>query len=222
MGATLNRVLIAEDDSVARTLLASTLKKWGYEPIQTTDGQQALAILTEDSAPRIAILDWVMPHLEGVEVCERVRELHPVSPPYMILLTSKSDPADVLKGLAAGAHDFMSKPFDPAELQARLRSGLRTVKLQDSLHRRVRELEVANQEIQHLRGLLPICSYCKNVRNDENYWEKVESYFVKNVGLRFTHGVCPDCQKEVERKLFGDAQTSSDSSSDGPSDKIAI
>jgi CheY-like chemotaxis protein len=202
---TMKRVLVADDDPVARTLVVSTLERWGYETLAATDGKEALETLVGPNAPRIAILDWVMPHLEGIEVCEEVRRHHPASPPYMILLTSKSDAADISAGLEAGAHDFMSKPFDPAELQARLRAGLRTVKLQDSLHRRVRELEAANQEIQHLRGLLPICSYCKNIRNDQNYWEKVESYFLKNVGVRFTHGVCPACQEEVEKRLFGES-----------------
>lgn len=203
------RVLIAEDDPVTSVLLEGTLKRWGHDPVMTTDGPMALDVLLGSDSPRIAILDWVMPRMDGIRVCEQVRESHPSSPPYMILLTSKSDPADVRRGLEAGAHDFMTKPFDPAELQARLRAGMRTVKLQDSLLRRVRELEEANQEIQHLRGLLPICSYCKNVRNDQNYWEKVETYFVKSAGIRFTHGVCPDCKTAVEEKLFRKGSESS-------------
>ena len=205
------RILIAEDDTVSRRLLEATLRKWGHEVVATCDGTQAWEVLQRDDAPLLAVLDVMMPTLGGVELCRRVRGLRRAVAPYLILLTARSGKESVVVGLEAGANDYVAKPFDPAELRARVNAGVQILELQRSLAERVRELEEALSQVQQLQGLLPICSYCKSIRDDGNYWQQVESYIVKHSGVQFSHSICPDCYgrvvqpqiDELRRKLEG-------------------
>lgn len=191
------RVLIAEDDAVSRRVLAATLDKSGYEVVAVADGAEAWAALQREDAPHLAVLDWMMPGMDGVEVCRRVRALSAAAPPYLILLTARSDKEDVVTGLDAGASDYLTKPFDRSELRARVQVGARVVELQDKLAARARELEVALSQVKQLQGLLPICSYCKNIRDEQNYWHRVESYISGHAEVEFSHGICPACYKDV-------------------------
>ena len=191
------KVLIAEDDAVSRRVLAATLDKFGYEVVVAADGAEAWAALQSEDAPHLAILDWMMPEIDGVEVCRRVRALSAAVPPYLILLTAKSGKGDVVTGLDAGASDYLTKPFDRAELRARVQVGARVLELQDKLAARARELEAALAQVKQLQGLLPICSYCKNIRDEQNYWHRVESYISGHAEVEFSHGICPACYKDV-------------------------
>lgn len=127
------KILIAEDDVTSRALLSAILKKSGYLPVVVEDGMKAWETMQEADAPKLAILDWVMPGLDGPEVCRRIRSTLTESPPYLIILTAKGEKGDIVKGLDAGANDFISKPFDKEELQARIRVGQRMVELQTEL-----------------------------------------------------------------------------------------
>jgi two-component system cell cycle response regulator len=127
------RVLIAEDDRVSRKLLERVLVKWGYEVAVTCDGAEAWEALQSEDAPLLVILDWMMPGLDGVEVCKRVRELEAPNPPYIILLTARYGKADIVAGLEAGANDYVGKPFDRDELRARLEVGHRFTELNRKL-----------------------------------------------------------------------------------------
>jgi len=127
------RVLIADDDPVSRCMLASFLAKWGYEVIAVGDGLEALRILQGPDAPRLAVLDWVMPGLEGPQVCQRMRA-HPDLPyVYVLLLTARNEKTDLLRGLEFGVDDYLTKPFDSRELRGRLQVGQRILNLQESL-----------------------------------------------------------------------------------------
>jgi DNA-binding response OmpR family regulator len=196
------KILIADDEPVSRRLLQLTLTKWGYEVILASDGNEAWQILQDQEAPPLAILDWIMPGLDGVEVCRRVRQTSTLLPVYLILLTSKTDREDVVAGLQAGANDYLTKPFDGPELQARIQVGARVVQLQTELARRVKELEEALAQVKQLEGYLPICSYCKKIRDDKDYWQQIEGYIEARSEALFTHSVCPDCyQKYIEPEL---------------------
>jgi sigma-B regulation protein RsbU (phosphoserine phosphatase) len=195
------KILIAEDDPVSRCFLEVTLVKWGYEVISTCDGNQAWEALQRD-APVIAILDWMMPGIDGAEVCRRARTIETTMPTYVIMLTAKSEKQDVVEGLGAGADDFVTKPFNRAELRARIKVGLRVAALQRSLAERVVELEAALSRVKQLQGLLPICCYCKQVRDDQNYWQQVDSYFSKHSDVAFSHSICPTCyDRHVKRQI---------------------
>jgi len=147
------RVLIAEDDVTSCKILEANLKKWGYEVMIATDGQQALELLQGDNAPRLALLDWMMPELDGVEVCKRLRADQKRMLTYVLLLTAKGEKEDIVKALDAGADDYLIKPYNRDELRARLKVGERIVRLQ-------RELEDANERLRvsattdYLTGLL--------------------------------------------------------------------
>lgn len=187
------RILIAEDDLVSRRLLEATLRKWDYEVMVACDGAEALAAMKGPDPPALAILDWMMPGMDGVEVTRAARQIVTTTPIYIILLTAKAEKRDIVAALEAGADDYLTKPFDRDELGARVWAGLRIVALQENLLDRVRELEDALANVKQLQGMLPICSYCKSVRNDENYWQKVESYITDHSDAKFSHGICPDC-----------------------------
>lgn len=195
------KVLIAEDDLVSRTMLSRLLSAWGHDVVVTVDGSSAWDILQRDDAPKVAILDWMMPELDGAEVCRRVRCQARPEPAYLILLTAKDRTEDVVTGLDSGANDYLVKPFDRRELQARLRVAERIVSLQHELAARVRELQDALAQIHQLQDLLPICSYCKKIRDDGNYWRQVEGYLSAHTGVQFSHGICPECFTKCEADL---------------------
>lgn len=191
------QILIAEDDIVSRAVLERTLKGWGHDVVITCDGLAAWEVLKREDAPKLAVLDWMMPGLDGVEVCSRVRALERSEPTYLILLTAKQQVEDVVVGLDSGANDYVRKPFNRQELQSRLRVGERMVALQRVLAERVRQLEQALVEVKQLQGLVPICSYCKKIRDDQNYWQRVETYIESHADVQFSHGICPDCFESI-------------------------
>jgi sigma-B regulation protein RsbU (phosphoserine phosphatase) len=191
------RILIAEDDFTSRTLLAGVLKKNGHEVVETVNGAAAWDALQLPDAPRMAILDWMMPEMDGPAVVCRVHALKADCPPYIIMLTTKGEKADIIAGLDAGADDYISKPFDAGELRARIEVGRRLVEMQDSLAAKVRELHQALDQIKTLRGILPICSSCKKIRDDQGYWNQVEVYVRDHTEAEFTHGICPECVKKL-------------------------
>ena len=193
------KVLIAEDDLIPRTMLEGTLSEWGYEVIAVADGDEALGTLRAEGAPKLGVLDWGLPGMSGVEVCRQLRARPAADPPYLILLTGRDAPADVVAGLESGADDYITKPFNPEELRARLHVGRRLLGLQASLAARVHELEEMLARVKQLEGLLPICCYCKKIRDDGNYWQRVEDYLSRHTEVRLSHGICPECwEREVK------------------------
>jgi len=187
------RVLIADDDRLVLGLLEVTLKGWGHEVVSCTNGREALTYLQEGD-PSVAILDWVMPELTGPQVCQALRKRDTTACPiYLILLTANDQRSDIVGGLDAGADDYIVKPFHPFELRARLQAGLRVVSLQTNLRDRVRDLEAALKRVKQLHGLLPMCCYCHKIRDDADYWHRVEAYLSAHADVTFSHGICPDC-----------------------------
>ncbi len=186
-------ILIAEDDSTSRFLLQATLKKWNYEVIETSDGLEAWKRLQETDPPQLAILDWMMPNLDGIEICRRVRKIPAIQNIYIIILTTKNEEENIVEGLQAGANDYITKPFKRRELEARIQVGMRVVQLQNELAQQIKQLQEAMTREKQLQGLLPICSYCKKIRNDNNYWQQVERYIEDYSDVAFSHSICPDC-----------------------------
>lgn len=191
------RILVADDDAVSRRILETHLTRFGHDVTAVGTGGDALRILKQPDAPPLAILDWMMPDVNGPEVCRQLRQMPVPSAVYIILLTARRDREDLIAGLTAGADDYMTKPFDPAELRARVQVGVRVAELQHSLAERVRQLEDALANIRQLQGLLPICCYCKKIRDDSNYWAQVEEYLTRHTAAQFSHAICPDCWKKV-------------------------
>jgi len=197
------KVLVADDDRIAATVLAQTLRQWEFDVTVVPDGAEALRhLLAQDAAtPTLAILDWMMPNMEGAEVCRRVRLERPLANMYLMLLTSLEGRGHVIAGLDSGADDYLVKPFDPDELRARINVGMRVLSLQERLADRVAELQDALANVKVLQGMLPICSYCKRIRGDDHYWTQVESYIAERSDARFSHGICPPCANELEKEI---------------------
>ncbi|MGC9194364.1 MAG: GGDEF domain-containing protein [Syntrophobacteraceae bacterium] len=129
------RILVADQSRTSRMILAAVLKDWGFTPVLVSDGNAAWEIVQYPGAPRLAILEWSMPGINGLEVCRQVRRLNIPEPPYIILLTSRGREEDILSGLEAGADDYFAKPYDNAELYARIKVGRRVVEMQAEMNR---------------------------------------------------------------------------------------
>lgn len=192
------RVLLAEDHTGTRDTLAFLLQRHGYEVAVTSDGQTALDVLLASETPTIALLDWMLPEMTGLEVCHHLHQAPSKRFIYTIIITARDSIKDLEQAFAAGADDFIRKPCEAAELLARLRSGQRIVELEHRLAARVAECEVALDHVRQLKRLLPICMYCKKVRDDSEYWRGIESYIHEHVGTDFSHGICPDCMGVLE------------------------
>lgn len=187
------RIVIADDDIVLRHALTVRLQQWGYDPIVCVDGGQARSVLFGASAPPIAILDWNMPCVDGLNLCTELRNDPRTASIYVLMLTGKNTKDDVVAGLDGGVDEYLVKPFDWRELRARVANGARIATLQQSLAARVEELQEALSNVRRLSGLLPMCSYCKRIRDDDDYWQKLEAYLSKHSDAQITHGICPDC-----------------------------
>ncbi len=191
------RILIAEDDATSRTVLEAILTKDGYEVVATGDGISALAALEQSGAPELAILDLMMPGIDGLELMRRIRALPNQLPPYLIMVSSKAEKLDVIAGLDAGADDYLTKPFDPGELRARVKVGCRMLEMRIALGDKVKQLALALEQVRTLRGIVPICASCKNVRDDQGFWNRVEVYVRDHTEAEFSHAVCPDCLRKL-------------------------
>jgi DNA-binding response OmpR family regulator len=187
------QVLIADDDVVLRRALRAHLERWGFEVVECADGHEAWAALQQPEPPLLAIVDWNMPGKDGVVLCQELRERKPLAGIYVMLLTSNQEKKDVIAGLESGADDYVTKPVHWDELHARLRIGARLVGLQQALAARVAELQDALTSVRTLSGLLPICAYCKRIRDDGDYWRQIEQYVSEHSSAQFSHGICPEC-----------------------------
>ena len=201
MNSDTNRILIAEDHYVSRHLLERNLMNWGFQVLTAEDGEAAANILEGPDAPSLAIIDWMMPRMDGLEVCKRVRQKPDRPYVYLVLLTAKSQKEEIAAGLDAGADDYVIKPFDPDELRARLKVGQRVVSLERTLAAKVIDLQTALADVKKLKALLPICMYCKRVRDDQDYWHQIEEYIHCETGTDFSHGICPSCLEKMHKEL---------------------
>jgi sigma-B regulation protein RsbU (phosphoserine phosphatase) len=180
------KILIVDDEPTSRLILDATLKTFGHEVTVATDGLEALASFENAGFP-VLISDQLMPGMDGLELCRRIRAAHRPHYTYFILLTSVAGKSGYLEGMRAGADDFITKPFDEEVLAARLVVAERILHLQS--------------QVRQLAGLLPICSVCKKVRDDKNYWHQVESFISRHTEATFTHSYCPDCFNKLKQEI---------------------
>jgi DNA-binding response OmpR family regulator len=190
-------VLLADDNAMNRDLLRVIFSRQGYDLMEAANGVEALDILEKSPVPVVGLIDWEMPQMEGIEVCRRVRANKSPAPRFLILVTVRDSKRDVVAGLSAGANDYVTKPFDKTELLARVKIGARVVELEQALTQRIEELADALAKVKQLGGLLPICSYCKKIRDDRNYWRQVEDYVGKHSEATFSHSICPECYERI-------------------------
>ncbi len=189
------KILIAEDDYITRLMVQVSLEKWGYRVTCVENGNEAWDVLQEADAPQIAILDWEMPGLDGVEVCRKVKELDKETPIYVILLTARDSRNDILRGFDMGADDYMTKPFDDNELRARVRVAERLVHIQIALAESVEELRTVLDQMEALQGAQPVCVNCHKIQGSDDSWIALGTAIDKRSEPCFMYIRCPDCEK---------------------------
>lgn len=180
------RILVAEDDPISSIILRTMLEKFGYETVGARDGGEAWDAFNKEPV-RLIVSDWMMPGMDGLALCEKVRARSQTLYTYFILLTANHTNAEnYALATAAGVDDFLTKPIDREAIRMRLSVAERILKY--------------TAEIRRLKELIPICVYCRKVRDERDYWERVETYIQNETGSRFSHGACPECcEKELER-----------------------
>jgi sigma-B regulation protein RsbU (phosphoserine phosphatase) len=192
-GKTSMQILIVDDDPISRRLADHALNDCGVAVTLIDEGNAAWEAVRDRKEPTLLILDRMMPGVDGLDLCRRARLAGDFPPLYIVMVTSAGQSSEIAGGLEAGADDYVVKPFNRAELRARAQVGMRMLALQDSLARRLAELETALTNVKQLRGLLPMCSYCRKVRVDEKYWQQLEGYVTEHSDAQFSHGICPEC-----------------------------
>lgn len=191
------KILIAEDEFTTRMMVQVCLENWGYRVESVTNGEEAWEKLQKTDAPHIAILDWEMPKINGVEVCRRVKEMDVENPPYVILLTSRDSKKDIVEGFDAGADDYMTKPFNNDELRARTRVAERLVRTQSSLAETVTELREALNQLEMLESGVAVCGSCHKILNRyDGEWNTFEDVQKDGVDPHFFVNTCPDCSSD--------------------------
>jgi sigma-B regulation protein RsbU (phosphoserine phosphatase) len=177
------KVLAVEDDKVALSILRRSLERLGHEVVEARDGEEAWSAWLSEK-PRVTVSDWQMPRLDGLKLCRRFRAQQGSEYVYFILLTATGSTAANRRAAAeAGVDDFLTKPIDISKLWMRLRVAERILKYTTQVHR--------------LEEMMPMCSYCKKIRDDQNYWQQIESYINERTGTEISHSVCPECYQRV-------------------------
>ena len=177
------KILAVEDDNVARMVLCKALDTLGHDVIEASNGEEAWQRLNQEPV-RVVVSDWLMPKMDGLELCRQIRARAGAEYLYFILLTGNNATAENQREAAeAGVDDFLTKPLNVEELWRRLRVAERI-------------LRYATQ-VQQLEEMLPICSYCKKIRDDKNYWQQIEGYINQRTGSEFSHSVCPECYNRI-------------------------
>lgn len=174
------KILVAEDEPIALRLMEAALTKLGHEAVLAVDGLEAWRAFQKEYFPMV-ISDRLMPGMDGLALCRAIRSLPREKYTFIIMLTTLGGKANYLDALQAGADDFITKPFDAEQLAARLGVAERILGLR--------------KHVRNLEGLLPICSYCKKIRDEKNAWVRVEEYITARSFARFSHSICPECTK---------------------------
>lgn len=179
------KILIVEDDPLAQRILVHLLEMMVHTVTACKNGKEALEAFQKDpKAYSVIISDWLMPELNGLELCQRIRALAKEDYTYFVLLSIKEDNKEnKMQAMEAGVDDFISKPIDKDQLWMCLHVAQRILRY--------------TKQISQLEQLLPICMYCSKIRDDKNYWEKVDTYITQKLGTDFSHSICPDCYQAV-------------------------
>lgn len=201
-------ILVVDDLPTNLNLLRIVLEPEGYRILGATSGAAALQIMNR-TLPDLILLDVMMPDMDGFETCRQIKQNDLFQPVPVVFITARHDADALVAGFKAGGIDFLTKPFSREEVLTRVRVHIDNSRLQRSLLERNRELETLNGElvrrqqqledalarIKTLKGLIPICSYCKKIRNDRGFWQQVELYVSQHSEADFSHSICPECIK---------------------------
>ncbi len=198
---TFGRILITDDDQSNLEELTDFFNSCGYETVGASDGATAI-IKAREFLPDVILLDIRMPGIDGYETCRRLKDNDRTRDIPVIFITALSDTIAKVKGFTAGGVDYVTKPFEIEEIVARINTHITLSRLKREREEIIRELTEALANVKKLEGMLPICMYCKKIKNDEGYWQQVEHYIIEHSGAKFTHGLCDDCCKKYYPGLY--------------------
>lgn len=215
MAEKLYRVLVADDNYSNRQLIKLILIKNGYDVTLLEDGQKVLEQV-KNINPDIILLDIMMPEMNGFEVCRELKQMPKVKRIPVIFITGLQDTDNIARGFEYGGVDYITQPFENAELLARLKTHLELKNSRERLIKMVtrekrtkkkllsmlHKLQLAKEQIKTLSGFIPICAHCKNIRDDQGYWSRIETYISSRTEAQFSHGLCPDCMKELYPEIY--------------------
>ena len=187
-----NLILIIDDQPSNLQVIGKMLKDLGYRIAVSKNADQAKDYL-KDSKPDLILLDIILPGMNGFELCRILKQNSLTKDIPVIFLTIKTDPEDIIKGFEVGGADYIKKPFNSHEVVARVKTHVQLKVQRDIQKKLVEELNSALEEVKQLSGLLPICSYCKKIRDDDGKWTHLETYISKHSEAVFSHGICKDC-----------------------------
>jgi CheY-like chemotaxis protein len=189
------RVLVVEDESIIAMDIVATLKKLGYEVTATVpSGEQAISEVEEDK-PDLILMDIVIKgEMDGIETAEQIRSRFSIP---VVYLTAYADEKTLERAKITGPFGYITKPFQDTDLRVAVEIGLYKAKMDAERERLIIELQEALAKVKTLSGLLPMCAWCKNIRNDDGYWQTVEQYISEHSKAEFTHGICLDCMKKM-------------------------
>lgn len=176
------KILAVEDDPIAQLALESALKSLGHEVVLAADGATAWAAV-KDRSLRVVVSDWRLPGIDGLDLCRHVRQCRDDYVCFILLTQQSATDENLAAAFDAGVDDFLTKPVNVRELKLRLHVAARILGFTST----VRQLE----------SFLPVCAHCRKVRDDQNYWKQIETYFNERTGVRFSHGICPDCYEKI-------------------------
>jgi DNA-binding response OmpR family regulator len=195
------RILMVDDDPELRAAAVRLLRRAGYRVSEAADGAAGLE-LAEAERPDLVLADVVMPGLGGPELCRRIKALPELAGTLVMLLSgARTTPDDQADGLDAGADGYLARPVTNRELLSRIAAMLRIRQAEQERDRVIAELRAALRQVKQLHGILSICMHCKRIRNDEQYWQRLEAYLHEHAGVELSHGICPEC----EARLYADS-----------------
>ena len=190
------RILVVDDSPNNLRLLSHILKNQPYDLTLMRDAKSALSS-AQDDPPDLILLDIKMPHMSGYEACERLKDNERTRDVPVIFISALAETEDKVKAFSHGGVDYITKPFQPGEVRARVHTHLTLWRLRKELKEQNAKLKEALANIKTLKGLLPICAKCKKIRDDNGYWNRLECYIQKHSEAFFTHGICPQCAKAL-------------------------
>ncbi len=193
------KILIAEDDVVSRRILQKTLENLGHTITACENGEAAWAAYRSDDF-RLIVSDWMMPEMDGLQLCRKIRSVRRSEYVYIILLTAKSGKENFMEGMEAGADDYLTKPVDLDELKVRLNAAQRILGLEYQVKDNTSRILRLQSDVQNLHRILPICAWCKKIRDDRQLWLSVEEYIATHSDADFSHSICPECAQKQQAK----------------------
>ncbi len=188
------KILVAEDEYTTRMMVQVCLENWGYSVASVADGKAAWQILSGEKPPKIAILDWEMPEINGMELCRKIKSMERNTPIHVIMLTARDSKTDITQGFDAGAGDYITKPFNDDELRARIRVAERIVTIQSSLDSSLQELKEALNLVEALEEPVVICEKCRKIEGHDGFWKDPQDLLKYPVDPRFMQVDCPACK----------------------------